>query len=483
MRTFRAFPFALIAATTFAITASAQSASQAGAATPALPFSIVIDSVTKLTRAAQWEGAQRFGRANFGSAKSTDEKCALQIQGLLASTRLGTYDNSQRALKAMDVDCANTPEYRSEQLGALRTELTLPALPRTGVDFSALDPFWRVADKLTADVEPSEDDWRAMMMTVGYRLSMQLVPTTRTDLEVALRPSRRGDFDSLSKKDNDLAFRLVHLRAVTSRRAMLAVCRDSIARALPIQNAVALAAKFLPPHGTEKIAPPLVGFAYFRDDAYSLGPEGVIIDLEHICVEGGLTLLLAHEFHHSYLSTLSDIAAPATGDADAGVVYALMAMRNEGIADLIDKPYPLSYPNSPLMTRYATRYNEAYARTPQVMHSIDSALSVAAGDSTKFPEVGTRLRELLPSSGHYNGSYVAREIYETFGADSLYPGVRNQFAFLRTFAAAEKKRRQPSALLAKVSSALGQPRTKISPEVVATTGARPQQPDCETLRI
>src|SRR5262249_25156221 len=97
----------------------------------------------------------------------------------------------------------------------------------------------------------------------------------------------------------------------------------------------------------------------------------------------------------------------------------------------------------PVMANYAKRYNEAYARTPEVIRSIDSALVVAADDSTKLREVGRRVQDLLPSAGHYNGSYVAREILETFGVDSLYPGVSNQFAFLRAYAAAEKRRGNP----------------------------------------
>jgi hypothetical protein len=210
-----------------------------------------------------------------------------------------------------------------------------------------------------------------------------------------------------------------------------------------VNEAVALAARFLPPHATEGKDPPLVAFALFRDDAYSLGPLGVIVDLDNVSEEGGLTLLLAHEFHHSYLSALSKIPRLIADQPAAILVNALSNMRNEGIADLIDKPYPLSYPNSPGLSRYAQRYNEAYARTPAVLHSIDSALVVAADDSMQLRPVGRRVQTLLPSSGHYNGSYVAREIYETFGVDSLFPGVTNPFAFLRTYAAAEAKRGNP----------------------------------------
>ena len=50
---------------------------------------------------------------------------------------------------------------------------------------------------------------------------------------------------------------------------------------------------------------------------------------------------------------------------------------------------------------------------------------------------------LFWSNGHPNGVYIAREIVETFGADSLFPGVRDSAAFLRTYAAAERIHARP----------------------------------------
>jgi hypothetical protein len=311
------------------------------------------------------------------------------------------------------------------------------------MDFTSIDAFWRVADQLVRDVEPPFGDWRTMLSTTGYRLSTIVVPSTLDDMEIALRPSHAAKFDSLTANVSERGMRLQHFRAIIAHREELAHCRDSIAAALPVREAVTLAAKFLPPHATDQTSPPLVAFAYFRDDAYSLGGQGVIVDLDHVCEQGGLTLLLAHEFHHSYLSELNALKPLSAQRPDFGIVNALTGMRNEGIADLIDKPHPLAFTSSPFMAAYAQRYNEAYDRTPDVLRLIDSALVITADDPTKFRDVGRRVQLLLPSNGHYNGSYVAREIYETFGVDSLFPGVSNPFAFLRTYAAAEAKRGNP----------------------------------------
>jgi len=322
------------------------------------------DSVMKLNRAGRWEQAAQLARNSLGSTASTDERCALRINAIYSLTRLGAYTTAASELKTLDSQCGESAVVRqwAKDLAAIRSELALPPLPKSGLDFSALDQFWNIADLLVKDAEPPEDAWRSMLSSVGYRLSTMVVPTTRSDLEIALRPSRQAEFDSLIKGTDDRASRLKHLAGVVKHRAAIARYRDSISRSLPVQEAIALAARFLPPHATEGKDPPLVAFAVFRDDAYSLGPQGVVIDIEHVTNNGGLTLTLAHEFHHSYLADVAEIGRPPSDDPAFALMNALNGMRNEGIADLIDKPYPLSYPKAPGMARYAESYNAAYAK-------------------------------------------------------------------------------------------------------------------------
>jgi hypothetical protein len=409
------------------------------------PASLVADSMSQLNGTAKWEQAATLARRGLGLTSDPDQRCIFHLGASRALTGMGLYGLAESELEIVGDECAQSAGVRasSADLAALRKDLaSLPVMPTTGMDFSGVDQFWKVADVLAADHTPTDRQWRDLLGSVGYRLATMTVPTVRSDMEVALRPSLRPRYDSLITRETDQASRLQHLAAAYAHRADIAHLRDSLTRSLPIRDGVAGAAHFLPPHATEGMDPPLVAFAVFRDDAYSLGPQGVIVDLYHL-IENPLTPLLAHEFHHSYLSALGTVRRPVGDTPDAALMGALFGLRNEGIADLVDKPYPLSFPGNVAMTAYAKRYNEAYARTPAVLHSIDSLLVIAADDSTKLRAVGQRVSALLPSNGHYNGSYVAREVYETFGADSLYPGVANPFALLRTYAAAEAKRGNP----------------------------------------
>lgn len=315
-------------------------------------------------------------------------------------------------------------------------------MPTSGLDFTAIDEFWRAVDLLQKDVEPSDSQWQALLATPGYRLAqMAIGPVAKEDLELAFKPSRRAAFDSLTKLTNDRATRLTHLVRAASLRPQLNAFRDSLSRSAPVAEAVRTAAKFLPPGATNVGDPPFVAFAIFRNDGYSLGP-GVIVDLLN-AYEANLVLFLGHEFHHTYVGRAQEAAlGPAVridNPDDRALRGAIQALRNEGIADLVDKPYPLTWPN-PVRAAYVKKYNEEYAKTPETLRQLDSLLQVVADDSTQLTAAGTRARALLWSNSHANGAYIARTIYERFGVDSLYPAVTNPAALLRTYTAAEKAR-------------------------------------------
>ena len=318
-----------------------------------------------------------------------------------------------------------------------------PAAPATRIDFSSVDQFWKIVDILSRDIEPTEDQWHALLSTPGYRLALvNLGGSLREDIDVAFKPSRRAEYDRLTVGDDEHSLQLRHLARAAERRADLTAFQDSLARATVIADAVALAARSLPLGATRNGPPPLVAAALFRDDGYSL-PQGIVIDL--LNVRGvNLTINLAHEFHHSYVNRLARPLPPGSDTAaDAGLRRALYDLRNEGLADLIDKPHPFASPN-PGLASYVARYNAEYARTPAVLSQLDALLSATAADSTRIADVAMRAQMLFWSNGHPNGAYIAREISETFGVDSLRAAALDPAVFLRIYVSAERSRGRPS---------------------------------------
>ena len=318
-------------------------------------------------------------------------------------------------------------------------------LPTTGLDFSGVDRFWEVAGVLVQDVEPSAKQWSALMATPGYGLASRNIPDLRDDIDLALKPSRHAELLQASARDDDHALLLAHIALAYQRRAELQSYRDSLAHGAPIADALRIAARYLPVGATRDGAPPLVAFAIFKDDGYSF-PGGIVVDLLYArsSAHGGtpLTLNLAHEFHHSFVNRMARHSQTGgTPRPDAALADAFYSLRNEGLADLIDKPFPF-HASTAGLTGYAARYDSEYVATPTTLRAADALLSAIARDSLPA-DLEMRASMLFWSNGHPNGAYIAREVYETFGVDSLYPAARDPAALLRTYRSAELKHGHP----------------------------------------
>ena len=128
-----------------------------GSSSAAVPSA---DSAAKLNRAGLWREALRVARLRMPVADA-DEKCSLRIDILESLDRMGLLEGAASEFRTFDPQCLESAstKARAGELARIRSETTLPPLPTTGLDFSGVDEFWRLADQLTKDVEPSEDDW------------------------------------------------------------------------------------------------------------------------------------------------------------------------------------------------------------------------------------------------------------------------------------------------------------------------------------
>lgn len=323
--------------------------------------------------------------------------------------------------------------------GAQSVSASVSALPATGVDFTAIDAFYRVADVIVTGQEPSLEAWHALMATPGYQLLLQQNQVIRQTFMNALAPSRKGERDAMLAEDTDAALALRHIIRAHEQKASVLRMRDELTATIgdSITASLMLAGKFLPAGHANRAPPPFIGFAIFGNDGYSVD-GGVLLDALFVADEG-LVPLLAHEFHHALASRLDRTIRPqfgATPPPDATLVMPLIQLRTEGIADLIDKPHPLPPRDGPLAW-YAPRYNDFYTRSPAILKSIDSLLVVVRDDSTAMNGAATTARKLLWSNSHPTGAFMARTILDTFGTDSLMPALYNPFAFLRAFSSAQ----------------------------------------------
>jgi hypothetical protein len=328
---------------------------------------------------------------------------------------------------------------------------SVPSLPDTGIDFSALGYFWRMVDTLSRDVTPSDAQWQALLATPGYRLARRDAQL-RHLMPVAFMPSRHTERDSIAAAKTLDAVMLHHLIDANAVRPDLVRFADSLASSAFIFEAEREAEGFLPAGAISLFPAPLIAFALFQLEGTS-SPRGIIVDLKWLRDVNRGVQPIAHELHHSYLGHLARIARPPRDSADAPLFYALLQLPVEGIADQIDKPYPLAY-TAASMQWYLPMYNTAYDNTPAILHSIDSLVAAIADNPAAMRTNGAQVDKLIVLGSHPNGAYMARTILETFGGDSLLPSVRDPFVFFHTYAAAELARGHAPPFSAKTLSVI-----------------------------
>jgi hypothetical protein len=410
------------------------------------------DSVMALNRAGRWEQAGQLAVASMRTASDVEERCALLVGGLYASSRMFQFTNGPRQLKTFDDMCGKTTTATrlAHEIEGLRRDLQLPPMPPTGVDWSAIDQFWMAVDTLSRGIEPSFAQWRALMITPGYRIAAISYPTIARAIDIALRPSRRAERDSVLRRSSLDSAVVAHVLVAAASREELVRFRTALEPAVrdTIAYAVKNTSRFLPPNSVDH-APPLVTFAIFASDGFSQEP-GIVLDLYH-ARENGFADFLSHEFHHSFASKL-DRTTAGPGAADGRLFHAIRQLKNEGIPDMLDKAaHPLV--TSPGMRWYADSYNAAYDKTPATLKVLDSLL-VAGSDSAKMVDAGNRAQGLLVYGSHPNGAYMAHTILDAFGRDSLIATIPSVFAFIRMYESAEAKRGNPSPFSAAGHAAL-----------------------------
>jgi hypothetical protein len=192
----------------------------------------------------------------------------------------------------------------------------------------------------------------------------------------------------------------------------------------------------------------------FGADGYAM-EQGIVIDLLH-AYQTDLTLFLAHEFHHEYLVRANAHVRSRMDRAPlAGLAGMFWSLRNEGIADLIDKPYPFAS-TVPALAGYVTRYNREYENGPATLRAIDSLLTLYRRDTTTLATVAPRLRQLVWSNGHPLGAHMARTIERAFGGDSLIAAVDNPAVFVRAYASARRRDGHPDPFSADTRALLAE---------------------------
>ncbi|GLR19923.1 DUF5700 domain-containing putative Zn-dependent protease [Portibacter lacus] len=195
-----------------------------------------------------------------------------------------------------------------------------------------------------------------------------------------------------------------------------------------IEQAKLHALKYLPDTIPIDLDSTLISLMIFQPDAFAI-PEDDIIILDVLFAYNygdGFEKFLGHELHHIYSSKYLSKLKPIDYEKDA-LIWSIDKLRNEGIADLIDKQNIVEKED---LTAYDRKYIDHYNNSKQYLRTIDSLLQIISQDEAKLHEVGKEIRRQLPYGAHPTGLFIAKLIKKEMGDNALISCLESPFPFL-----------------------------------------------------
>jgi hypothetical protein len=307
--------------------------------------------------------------------------------------------------------------------------------PDSNLDFSGVDLFWKLADTIQNNTEPSEYLWEELFSTPGYKtfLSREMKPDWMKDyIRMGLMPSHA---QKLRKWEDsgywDVRF-AYHFQEVVERKGEIKGFVNLIKRSHLQADAIELMLSYYPENTYFENLPP-VSFIFFDKDARGYDP--ILLDVLYAMDKhkhGELMYLMAHEMHHYYRNQLLTFEYPPEDSSDHDIIWTLDQVHMEGIADQIDKDSMFMKPWNAKRTK---KYKDLLIQTPRQIHIMDSLLMAYSSHQGDLHAIAASIHKSAPMSGHPMGYFMAKKILEHRSREALVEDIGNPFAFLQRYQA------------------------------------------------
>lgn len=310
---------------------------------------------------------------------------------------------------------------------------------KQSIDMSAIPMLWPILEKMEKDMPPSEDEWKALFETRGYKAMGEWnCNMIKNNLLLVFMPSNRSALEKRLQNGNYWIKRdLNHLLQVKGRQKELKEYSQKVDVNQQLEKALAKAEAYLPKGITKKIPPPPIQFIVFGPDARAMGGN-IIFDLLYTMNAGEepFIKILGHEVHHHYSNQIpSKVKIPDQIEPSyTSILDVLNTLKTEGIADLINRPFPTILENNDT-GRYMIE-KKAHAEHQSKMKTLDSILSKLNSDTTGMYQLGKYAFNLFPMNCHPNGHYMAVLVAKHFPKSKLIEASNNLFLFFRFYKSA-----------------------------------------------
>lgn len=315
----------------------------------------------------------------------------------------------------------------------------------TKADFSAVDLFWPIVDKLKSDIDPSEDEWNKILATPYYKHYSYASEKRRNGIKefimTAFMPGRKNRLDSIINGPDDDYRKAMYLHIIQAEKekAELQLYQKRLLESKFMDSLATIAQLYLPKGTIMRVKRPNVIFGFYQPDANG-GITGIILDLKFSKDIYNFTLMAAHEVHHYYVEHIRRKMARDENDPADGLINAVIQLQFEGIADQIDKENMLATGAKGIPPFLYNLFRTHYENPVQNLVKVDSLLKIVYHNPETVKSNGELIRELLPLGCHPHGYYMSQIIKTVYGTRELISTVYNPFDFIRLYNKAAQKK-------------------------------------------
>ena len=328
--------------------------------------------------------------------------------------------------------------------------LLTPSCFAQSVDFSGVDAFWEIYDVLKDDRQPTQKQWSELFSTPGLA-ALEEREHRRQILTRAFRlaymPSKQDTLDGAVQGDGFLGYILPHLARIPTLRDSLVALQTQLASTDLLGEALLRVQELLPAGLTEKHVPPPIAFVFFAPDGRGYSTI-IVADLLNIMESRSRTGFFAHELHHYYRRYVDDLDTEFA-ENDYYLMYVLINLEEEGIADQLDKADIPTLSEADLRRQvpnarrrgFYEQYRHHYAEANEWLQRVEGVLEEIAASPALSAEKGELLHGELPIGGRPIGAFMAGTIVRELGRNRLVEVVGHSFGFWRLYneAAAESE--------------------------------------------
>ncbi|MBD3157203.1 MAG: hypothetical protein GF309_00315 [Candidatus Lokiarchaeota archaeon] len=298
------------------------------------------------------------------------------------------------------------------------------------VDIRGVRTLWQIIDQFRSARKPEEALWEDLFESPGYAALTKSEFTEEFFQEVLREAFNRPEVDKgHSKIDSSRSTFIEHFRKGLEKRSeitsFLKGFGEKASRLGPI--IADLVEDYLPE--SSLLGEVKVAFVLFQMDAR--GYEWIVLDALLAMQLGDLLhRLIAHEYHHQCRDALLCYDKENVQKEDDDLMWSINQIQAEGIADQIDKP-DWFFGHNPVdaYSGFVEQYRTELRRAEETLAKIDRILQTMHRNGESREEVGRKVRQSLPLSGHPIGYFMVKKIADAQLGEDMIESVGNPFRF------------------------------------------------------